>query len=276
MSAAIFRSRNNSPLLKLLMIINMLLLCSPFSSIVRLLWTLYEHFYVSEPSSRARADVAAFLSQFPEMRGASVEEIFRAVLDRHASATQTGTGPLWTSSPIFGSAPAVTTEAVRHDLAVALPYLVALFVCLVSLLVAFLGLVLEGNRGEEAGGGRKRKRKVRRILRCLEGYAATIAPGDVLGDAGDGERPPEILAPAPGETAAQGGTRRRLTGTCAVCLEDCRAGERIVWSSNRACPHFFHYDCLVPWIERRCSKLCPCCRQHFVDEDLYRRIKKME
>lgn len=72
---------------------------------------------------------------------------------------------------------------------------------------------------------------------------------------------------------------------CAVCLMEYEVSDRVCWSSNRACTHVFHEDCIVQWLvssgrtkskrrwfpenpsEKRlmCYELeCPCCRQEFI------------
>ena len=61
---------------------------------------------------------------------------------------------------------------------------------------------------------------------------------------------------------------REIDGECAICLGQFTNKECIVWSSNVNCSHYFHYDCILSWLERRTAarrrKLCPCCRQQFI------------
>lgn len=59
---------------------------------------------------------------------------------------------------------------------------------------------------------------------------------------------------------------RTVTSSCAICLSCYQSGERIVWSSNEACAHIFHHDCMITWINKRRSIDCPCCRQPFVGQ----------
>jgi hypothetical protein len=81
---------------------------------------------------------------------------------------------------------------------------------------------------------------------------------------------------------------------CAICHEDYKSSDRIVWSSNSQCTHVFHEECMVRWLislgwikskeepkvfldenpiknERNLLNYdleCPCCRQEFVDKTL--------
>lgn len=52
---------------------------------------------------------------------------------------------------------------------------------------------------------------------------------------------------------------------CAICLTNYEVGDDVVWSSNPACDHAFHGECIEQWLMRlRGELLCPCCRQEFV------------
>ena len=67
---------------------------------------------------------------------------------------------------------------------------------------------------------------------------------------------------------------RSVSATCAICLEEYKAGETIAWSSNPACIHCFHEDCFVEALATRPKETeerkplpswpCPVCRQCFV------------
>lgn len=43
--------------------------------------------------------------------------------------------------------------------------------------------------------------------------------------------------------------------SCAICTEEFEAGEP---AARMPCGHFFHRECLVPWLKAHCS--CPTCR----------------
>jgi Ring finger domain len=47
------------------------------------------------------------------------------------------------------------------------------------------------------------------------------------------------------------------TGTCVVCQEDLKDGERV--RSLTSCSHIFHAACIEPWFERK--RECPLCRK---------------
>jgi hypothetical protein len=64
------------------------------------------------------------------------------------------------------------------------------------------------------------------------------------------------------------GKKRTVPNCCAVCLCSYEEGETVVWSSNRACKHAFHEECVIEWlIKMQDGTPCPCCRQEFTDVD---------
>lgn len=86
----------------------------------------------------------------------------------------------------------------------------------------------------------------------------------------------------------ENGERRSCPIFCAICLNEYEISERVSWSSNPACTHVFHEDCITQWLVslgRTKSKLqqfsespseaqllsyeleCPCCRQEFISID---------
>jgi len=83
--------------------------------------------------------------------------------------------------------------------------------------------------------------------------------------------------------------RREVPIFCAVCLGEYETTDRVCWSSNTACTHVFHHDCIFQWLKasgKRASKQqrfsenptvkqvmnfameCPCCRQSFIDKSV--------
>mmetsp|Transcript_9365 Transcript_9365/g.15682 ORF Transcript_9365/g.15682 Transcript_9365/m.15682 type:complete len:354 (-) Transcript_9365:104-1165(-) len=63
--------------------------------------------------------------------------------------------------------------------------------------------------------------------------------------------------------------KRAVSNMCAICLSGYEIGDDIVWSSNPACEHAFHKECIERWlIKQRGSPLCPCCRRDFVLDPL--------
>jgi hypothetical protein len=77
-----------------------------------------------------------------------------------------------------------------------------------------------------------------------------------------------VKLPAPGlhylaATAAH--EQRLVPGTCTICLSTYKVGSDVVWSSNAACDHAFHHECIEKWLMRqREGPLCPCCRRDFI------------
>jgi hypothetical protein len=91
-----------------------------------------------------------------------------------------------------------------------------------------------------------------------------------------------IEVPTPGFQFASSATRvghltqRSVPNVCSICLCNYYPGNNVVWSSNDACDHVFHEQCILQWImKQREGPLCPCCRRDFVldpydmeDEDM--------
>jgi len=93
----------------------------------------------------------------------------------------------------------------------------------------------------------------------------------------------QIFAMNTAETGAPGyiklrlpsGKRRTVPNLCAVCLCHYEEEETVVWSSNRACKHAFHEECVMEWlIKMQDGTPCPCCRQEFTDLDRHKQMKK--
>ena len=54
--------------------------------------------------------------------------------------------------------------------------------------------------------------------------------------------------------------------TCAICLDDFEGGDML--NSQTKCPHRFHQDCLIMWLEHH--DICPICRRTMVTESDWR------
>jgi len=76
-----------------------------------------------------------------------------------------------------------------------------------------------------------------------------------------------VLIPIPGLhlNAPQPAEPQRLvSGMCTICLCSYEVGSDVVWSSNSACEHVFHEECIEKWLmKQREGPLCPCCRRDF-------------
>lgn len=84
-----------------------------------------------------------------------------------------------------------------------------------------------------------------------------------------------IRVPEPGVRLEDCIKLRVTSGDCAICLNAYKLDDRIMWSTNQACPHVFHLQCMTTWAEKVSSTqedgdgggtvACPCCRQAFTD-----------
>lgn len=77
------------------------------------------------------------------------------------------------------------------------------------------------------------------------------------------------------KTQTQQQPRKVVPNGCAICLDPYDVGEVVVWSSNVACKHAFHQECMVDWLcKMQDSTPCPFCRQEFTDLETYNLKKK--
>lgn len=61
---------------------------------------------------------------------------------------------------------------------------------------------------------------------------------------------------------------------CSICLTEYKSTD-LIFQSN-ICPHKFHQECLLSWLERRNNTECPCCRKIIVsDEDVWDVVQKL-
>ena len=64
-----------------------------------------------------------------------------------------------------------------------------------------------------------------------------------------------------------------VRGNCVICFENIEAGDTVVWSETKSCPHVYHKDCMVAYLAHKKQSIkeieldenpCPTCRQKFV------------
>lgn len=155
---------------------------------------------------------------------------------------------------------------------------------------------------------RRRRRRRRQSQQYLQRYTKTLMEHDqvvvhkleVVHDVTSSRCDHEDITPTtswrvplPGraEEDERNGTavsyQRLVSNTCIICLQAYQTGERITWSSNPACTHAFHTECIQAWIAppRGCRDgntalhaqsaannqqqqqerpNCPCCRRLFM------------
>lgn len=68
--------------------------------------------------------------------------------------------------------------------------------------------------------------------------------------------------PVPGSRQGEK-EKRQVASSCAICLEQYRPKDSIVWSANADCVHVFHEQCILLWLMKRFKPACPVCRQNF-------------
>ena len=60
---------------------------------------------------------------------------------------------------------------------------------------------------------------------------------------------------------------------CSICLGEYESDDPILRS--KTCPHEFHKECVMDWLQRQINTECPCCRSPMVDEeDVWATVKK--
>jgi hypothetical protein len=64
-------------------------------------------------------------------------------------------------------------------------------------------------------------------------------------------------------TTTANGQARQVEASCSICLMQYEVGDSVIWSTRKACPHAFHDECILSWLEKG-KKRCPCCRNFFV------------
>lgn len=60
------------------------------------------------------------------------------------------------------------------------------------------------------------------------------------------------------------------TMECSICLDGCKAGDRIGKAKTHQCSHKFHADCILTWLLQPGNDRCPVCRFDFVKASLRR------
>ena len=65
-------------------------------------------------------------------------------------------------------------------------------------------------------------------------------------------RDQNIFVPPPGVCQVVNNCSREVSGECVICLGKYNRGlnDNVVWSSNKDCPHVFHYECMISWLCR--------------------------
>lgn len=80
-------------------------------------------------------------------------------------------------------------------------------------------------------------------------------PGDVMGETGSVNLVPD----------GHDDQESSQEPVCSICLGEYTNMSCVLTSSN--CPHQFHQDCILDWLQIPGNTLCPCCRVAMVSED---------
>lgn len=99
-----------------------------------------------------------------------------------------------------------------------------------------------------------RKKFVDANLKSVEWSGGSLARGKVASDEEKGEN---------AETN-ESSDNQEDGDECPVCLATIQPGDMVSSSTNEACPHVFHRDCIYEWLLRK--KGCPMCRNPFLVE----------
>lgn len=60
---------------------------------------------------------------------------------------------------------------------------------------------------------------------------------------------------------------RKVPAACAICLCPYEEGDSVTHSSQIACQHAFHTECITTWLTKKQDQMCPCCRQLFCERN---------
>jgi len=122
------------------------------------------------------------------------------------------------------------------------------------------------------------------------GLALFRRKNNVVEHSSDSDVEEEDARVAEENNTQQKNDRREVPIFCAICLGEYETADRVCWSSNTACTHVFHHDCILQWLkasgkrackEQRFSETpsveqvmnfaieCPCCRQAFIDKSVF-------
>ena len=136
--------------------------------------------------------------------------------------------------------------------------------------------------------GRCRRRWWPRLFPPRAAAAAAAAVPGASGDAALDEGK-ETKADNAAASVLSRDAWRDVPAFCAICLGEYDPHDTVSWSSNPACTHVFHQDCIYQWLQTLGQKTCkyqrftdaptvgmvlnyglecPCCRQDFILKDL--------
>lgn len=133
--------------------------------------------------------------------------------------------------------------------------------------LSFLGLSSED---EDASRERRilRKRAYRRSWYeySLKPFTQVVSEEDIIDPRGINKENDDFETSLSLWVACKAKPRRVVDGSCAICICDYEVANKVVQSPLEECPHVFHEECVLQWLEKG-KKRCPICRQWFVPGD---------
>jgi len=108
---------------------------------------------------------------------------------------------------------------------------------------------------------------------CNEEERSQLSSASTTADEESGKSSPFLVLPRKEkekDKKSRGGGFGPVVACCAICLEDYKVGEVVVWSCapNSECPHVYHRDCMVEYLIRYRGgdgSPCPSCRRNYLD-----------
>lgn len=254
---------------------------APVASIVRLLVVLYDYMFSTETQADHYHSLHHLVTTIKSMKihglSALDNEDVQEIIKRHFHVTSV---PGINTFLSVANPNTVQVFTFQSDLRLVFLWLVALFALLVIPGCIMVITMLRSRDhlflypGEQQIRGesiqRKSRAKLKDHIKSLNQYTMELGEENFIQDHKHQHLENETILklPCSGDTLCGGKEKsfRIVTSSCAICLSCYQVGERIVWSSNVACAHLYHHNCMVTWMNKRNSIDCPCCRQNFVVE----------
>lgn len=252
---------------------------APLASIVRLLVVLYNFMFSIETQSNHYLflkDLVTSLksNNLHDLRALGNKDV-EEIIKRHFHVTS---APGINTFLSVANPNSIQVYTFQSDLRLVILWLVVFivlviipgFIMVITMLRSSDHLFLYPGQQQMRGASmqRKSRAKISKLIKVLDQYQMELGEENLIQCQTDFENETMLKIPCAGHRLCDEKevSFRTVISSCAICLSCYQSGERIVWSSNSACPHLFHHDCMITWMNKRRSIDCPCCRQQFVVE----------